>query len=135
MTTYTQFNTALAALSPTGVVRAYTAPPASLNTADLPAAWVSLPSGTEPPLTFQHIGGWHEMRLNYYVAIEPVPQNTQLANYAAALEMMDAVSDAINAASPLTICEGPVTYTVRVGIVPVAGVDFWAVIAEVSGSG
>lgn len=133
MTTYTQFNTNLAALSPTGVTKKFAYPPAALNTADLPAAWTQLPEGNEPMMTFGSYGGWVELKAQYIVAIEPAEQNTQAANYAAALTMMDAVTTALRAATGL--CAGPVEWRIRQAIVNVAGVDYWSVVVEVTGNG
>jgi len=131
ITSYSTFTTALAGLSVTGVTRKYTYPPESLGTADLPAMYVGLPSGDEPMLTFQTKGGWPEMTCDLVVAVEPVAQNTQSANYDDMITIMDNLSTALRAAS---IGRGPLTWTITGNVqVAVAGATYWAVIATVTG--
>jgi len=131
ITSYATFTTALAELSVTGVTRAFTHPPESLGTADLPALWPGLPSGNEPMLTFQTKGGWPEMTCDLVVAVEPVPQNIQSANYDDMITIIDNLSTALRAAS---IGRGPLTWTIAGNAqVTVAGTIYWAVIATVTG--
>jgi len=131
ITSYATFTTDLAALSVTGVTRKYTHPPTSLNTGDLPAMWPGLPSGDEPMLTFQTKGGWPEMTCDLVVAVEPVAQNTQSANYSDMITILDNLSTALRAS---TIGRGPMTWMITGNVqVAVAGTTYWAVIATVTG--
>jgi hypothetical protein len=131
ITTYSSFTTALAALSVTGVERRYTYPPTALSTADLPAQWPGLPSGNEPMLTFQTNGGWPEMTCDLIIAVEPVGQNTQSANYNSMITAIDNLSTALRGAS---IGRGPLTWNITGNVqIAVAGTTYWAVIATVTG--
>lgn len=128
-TTYAAFVAALAALSPSGVTRKFSNPPASLGTADLPALWPQLPSGNEPAFTFEGGGGWPVLSCGLVIAVEPVNQNTQPANYAAMVTMMDSLSTALRAAD---IGRSQITWSIAGNAqVDVAGTTYWAVIATV----
>ena len=131
ITSYSTFTTALARLTVTGVERYYTHPPTSLSTADLPAMWPGLPSGDEPMLTFKTKGGWPEMTCELTIAVEPVAQDRQSANYTNMITAMDNLSTALRAA---TFGRGPITWTITGNAqVSVAGTTYWAVIATVTG--
>lgn len=133
MTTLTQFVSGLASLPVAGVVRQYTAPPASLSTSDLPASWTQLPSGERGVASYRPSEfNWRAYRAQLIVATQPFAQDTQEANYADVLAMVDAVMDALQNAD---ICAGPLQWSVHVGVVTVAGVQYWAVIADVEGNG
>lgn len=131
ITSYAAFTTALAALSITGVKRKFTAPPASVDTADLPAIWPGLPSAIEPQMTFATPGGWPAMKCDLVVALEPVVQNTQSANYAATVAMLDTLSGVLR--TPANhIGRGPMTWTITANVqINVSGNLYWAVIATV----
>lgn len=132
------FITSLAtSLTVAGVIRKYTNPPGSLATADLPA---SFPKGfrrRQKPMTFQTHGGFPVLELDYFIACEPVGQSTQTANYTLIQTMADALDAALVAALPLAIGRGPVTWEISGGnqIVTVGGVDYWAVMATITGNG
>lgn len=131
ITTYTTFAAALAALSVTGVTRKLTAPPTSIATADLPAMWPGLPRGEEPSMTFKTAGGWPTLICDLIVAIEPVGQNTQGANYTATLAIMDALSTALRASS---IGRASLTWTINANVqVIVSDTTYWAVVCTVTG--
>lgn len=134
MTTFAAFVTALKDLNVTGVATKLTEPPLSLNGAALPAQWVQLPQLSNEPMTFEAMRGWPVLRAQFIVAVEPVGQGTQPANWSQAINMVDYV-DAALGVSPSPFCKGRATYAVRPGKVNVAGVDYWAVIADVIGHG
>jgi len=134
MTTYANFVSNLGDLSITGVTRAYDEPPTSLSTADLPALWVQFPVGEEGPLTFQAHGGWPTLRAQLVIAYEAVGQSTQAANFSGTVAMMDNIAKALHPAIG-TVVKGKLTWTIRQGIVTVAGQDYWAVITDVEGHG
>lgn len=133
MTTLAVFVTALGAMPVTGVKRYYSEPPASLSDADLPAQWVQLPQSAEAPLTFQANGGWPRLTAQLVIAYQPVAQNTQAANWSGTLAILDAMATALHAATG--IGRGGLSWTVRPGIATVAGVEYWAAIADVIGNG
>ncbi len=132
MTTYAQFVAGVAALGISGVARQFSHPPEALNTDDLPAQWVQLPRGQEHALTFKANGGWPRLRVDLVVAIRPVAQATSAENFTAVLTMMDAVSSALRGAD---VCRGVLEWSIRQDVVEVAGVAYWAVVAEVEGGG
>jgi hypothetical protein len=132
-TGYASFTAAIAVLSPTGVVRKYTSPPASLS--DFPCSWVQLAEGDETPLTFDGGGGWPVLRAQYVVAIVPVSQGTMQQNWNDTISMMDAVSVALRAAPPGSIGKQKVSWRIRAGSVRVGDADYWAVIADIVGNG
>ena len=133
MTTITNFVTALGDVTITGVTSKLNEPPRSLATADLPAQWVQIPRLEREPATFESQGKlWDTHRAQLIVAFEPVGQNTQAANWSGVLTLMDSVWTAIAAAS---IVQGRLQYTIAQGIVTVAEVAYWAVIAEVEAHG
>jgi len=134
MTTYADFVTNLGDLAVSGVTTLLDEPPLSLNTADLPAQWVQLPEGDEGPLTVRTHGGWPVFRAQLIVALEPIAQETQSVNFAAAVDMMDNLSAALRPAIK-TVCKGRMAWTVRVDVVEVAGHSYWATIADVEGFG
>lgn len=136
MTTYTAFVTALAAMTVTGVTRKYTAPPASLGTADLPASFPMLASGNEVQLVFGNGnvgGGQSNLICDLVFAIEPVGQGTQIQNFTAALTLIDAIVTASKALTRPTA--GPCAFNLKIGIVAVAGNDYWAIIESWTGVG
>lgn len=136
ITTYASFVAAIAVLDVSGVERQYTHPPLALNTADLPASWVQLPSGKEDRLTLVYEGGWPTFLVQFVVALEAVAQDRQSANFTTAVAMMDTISDALRALGPIEICRGGlVTWTMKVAITTVAGIDFWAVVVDIEGRG
>lgn len=137
ITTFKGFVTALGDLAITGINSTHrlNEPPKALNTAGLPCQWVQLPESSEGALTFQTHGGWPEFRAQLLVAYEPVLQNTQAANWDDTLDQLDNVLAAVRAAAPNSLGRGPVTWTIRPGVVTVAGIDYWAVIADVVGHG
>ncbi len=131
-TTYAAFIDALEALAITGVTKTFQGPPASLDTADLPARWVQLPKGSDKLLTYQTSGGWPTLTADLVVALSPNAQDTQAGNFAAQVAMLDAVNAALRGAN---ITKSGLTWEIRAGGVKVAGVDYWAVIATVTGKG
>lgn len=130
MTTNAQWMAAIQAMSVSGVTRRFTYPPTSLNTADLPASWPQ-PFDVSRQGMVSTCDDLNRRRgCTYYVAIEPVPQNTQTANYEAMITMVDSLETAISA---LTVMEY-VDFQIRTAIVTVAGIDYWALEVVMSGS-
>jgi len=130
MTTNAAWLAAIQALAVTGVNKRFTFPPTSLNTAELPASWPQ-PFGVDKNSIIISCDDLNKSRTcTYYVAIEPVPQNTQTANYEAMITMVDNMETAFDAMSVMEY----VMYTIRSIIVTVAGIDYWALEATLTGS-
>jgi hypothetical protein len=132
MTTFTDFVANLGDLDISGVSYLLDEPPTQLN--DLPAQWVNFPSEVEGPLTFQTQGGWPTFTAQLIVAIEAVGQNTQAANFADSVTMVDNVRSALSAAIK-TVVKGKLEWTMRIGEVLVGEISYWAVICDVTGHG
>lgn len=128
----TDFVTALAAVSVTGVTRDYTYSPASLNGADLPAKFVMPPaSGYEAISTCSTEDD--TITASLVVAVEAVAQDTQSANYTALLAMADNLNEALK--SGRGTLGGLVTWTItsqNAEPVIVAGQAYWGVTATVT---
>lgn len=134
MTTYADFVTDLGDLSITGVKRLYDEPPLSLNTADLPSQWVQFPEGEENALTLGTHGGWPTFTAQLIIAYEAVAQSTQPSNWSGTVVLMDTVAAVLRNAVG-TVAKGKLTWIINPVIVNVAGKDYWAVSAEVTGRG
>ena len=133
MTTVTAFVTALGDLAVTGVTKKLDEPPRALKTADLPAQWVQVPVIERMPATFQSQGKlWDTLRAQLVIAFEPVGQSTQAANWSGVLTLMDNLHTALAVSS---LVQGRIQYTISQGIVTVAEINYWAVIAEVEAHG
>jgi len=131
ITTFKTFTTYLAQLPVAGVKRLYENPPASLASADLPAKWTGLPRSTEPAMTFTSAGGWPALFCEIIIAIEPVGQSTQSANYEATIEMLDNLSEALRGAS---VGRAKITWEMNANVqVQVADQAYWAVMAVIEG--
>ena len=135
ITTYATFLSGLGDISVTGVNRALDHPPASLNTADCPVMWVDVPEGEEGPLTHSGEGGWPTLRGEIVIAIEAVGQATQVENWDALVAMFDYLSTALRGVTRGTLCQSHLTWDISKQIRPVAGTEFWAVVATVEGNG
>ncbi len=130
MTTYTGYVGALADMVVTGVRRRYAWPPAAINSSDLPAQWPQLPSGDEQLLMHgTDNGGDLTLSCQLVVALAPVAQNTQEANFTDTVTMLDNLTIALRALADAAF--GPLTWTIQMGSVSVAGHDYWAVLATV----
>lgn len=134
MTTFAAWLADLATLATVGVTRKYTSgPPESLSTADLPAQWIELPHGENRPAYAGAEGGDRTMMADLVIALEPVAQNKQNVNFAAAVTMLDAVNTIFTAHTSLLM--GPMTWRSRVVSIGVANVNYWAVVTEIEGLG
>lgn len=120
--------TALASLEVAGVQRRTPHPPASLNAADLPALWVQLPSSESGPPVVCTGERWPTLRVDVVAAVVPVAQSTAAESFAATLAMMDALAEALAAA---TIGPARLTWSIRQDVVAVAETVYWAAVATV----
>ena len=128
--TYTQFVEMLAALEVTGVQRRFSAPPAQLSTADLPAQWPRLPDGDSNIATFGGDMGLDSLRCEVAWAIEAVGQNTQPANYARCLQLIDGVQAALAGMVGNVVDR----WTLRLSADLVGQSAYWLLVASVEGS-
>ena len=136
MTTYRAWIDFLETLAPTGVVKFFTAgPPASLNTADLPAQWLELPHGENRPACAGAEGGDRTLYADHIVAFEPVAQNTQAVNFDACVTMLDSVDSALAGVVSTSPLLGPMTWRSRLAIVTVANVAYWSIVTSIEGLG
>ena len=133
-TTYVNFLTNLGNLTVTSVKRAFDEPPQSLNTADLPALWVELPTGEEGPHTMQAHGGYPTYRANLVVAVEAAGQSRQPERWSDCATMMDNVATALRGAVK-TVVRGQLNWSIALETIPVAETDYWSIVATVEGYG
>ena len=127
------FVDALEAITVSNVKRAYTkGPPAKLEDADLPSQWVQFPSVSDEPFYYGVLGGWPTLRCQFVIAYEAVAQSTQGRNFDKTVDMIDSLDTAIRATTPTSSLSG-LSWTVRQTVVTVAGVTYWAMVAEIEG--
>ena len=134
-TTMTAYVNALEALSITGVTKTYQGPPRKLETADLPAAWVQLPTGEEGALTFGTHGGWPTLTAELVIAYEPVAQNMQEPNFQNTITQLDNLNTALRAVEPTGLGKSHIEWTIRQDMVIVNNEPYWAVVATITGRG
>ena len=133
MTTFTAFVTALGSVDVTGVRRKYTYLPPSL--VDLPCQWPQIPASDEALITFEGAGGWPALRAELVIALEATAQSTQQDNFEDTLTMMDNLTTALRGVAAGTLAKSKPVFAIRMAVVTVAGVDYWAAIATVSANG
>lgn len=135
-TTYRQFVDAFEALVIDGVTKQFEqGRPDSLNHSDLPAQWVQFPRGTEGfPTVFSGMGGWPTMVLDLVIAVEAVGQNTGMENFDNAVDMMDNITSALQS-KDCGVPKSKITWSIILTVRAVAGVNYWAVVTTVTGSG
>ena len=131
MTTYAEFINGLRDLVVAGVTNLQE-PPASISSEDLPAKWVQLPSGKEPSMTFGYNGGWTTFKADVVVAVIPSAQGTPNQNWVAAVAMLDTLTTALRGAD---VCESELTWSIQQTGVSVGDATYWAIVANVEGSG
>ncbi len=130
MTTNAAWLAAIQAMTVTGVTRRYTYPPTSLATSDLPASWPNAFDIGRVSNVSTCVDLNKTRTCTYQIAIEPPPQNTQSANYEAAIALLDNLETALDA---LTIMEY-VDYQIALSIITVGGQDYWGLEATLTGS-
>lgn len=134
-TTYADFWAALAGLTITDVVRTYDHPPQSVNEADMPVQFVDfaeLPE--EMHISFDGGGGWPTYRGRLVVLIGPVVQDSNNANYAACIAMLDNVADALRD-NTCAFAKSAAIWEMRIKVEAISGINYWAVEAFVEASG
>jgi len=129
----------LAATVIPGVVRDYGMdPPASLNTADMPAKFLRLPVEGRSRFTLAIDGadrhGSGLMTCEVVVAIEPVVQDLPEPNFTRTVAMVDDMTKALVKADVALSWPEAVTVQVRADVI-VAGTAYWAVVASIRARG
>lgn len=133
MATNAAFLAAIQGLTITGVTRHYDEPPRSLHTADLPAAFPLMPSGALGEKSLSCYDTNKTRSIGFVVAIEPTGQDTQAANYgklAAVMDNMETAFDGLEKSQGGTLANF-IEYEMAAEIFPVAGNDYWAIVATV----
>lgn len=132
--TYAAFIDNVAGLSITGVTRQYTAPPQQLSTADLPASYPRLPIADNQSITLTHARGLLSATVELVVVMEPYRQGSNVSNFEACVDMIDAIETALTAAA---ISQKQVDRWNIVQNVEEYGIDrpFWQLVVRVEGSG
>lgn len=139
MTTFRSFVDALEALTITGVTKTFTkGPPKSLNAASLPAHWVQLPRGEEGATVFGEFrGAFPTFIADVVIAVNAVglgegPYN----NFDDTVDMMDNLAAALGGVLACdVITKSKHSWVIRQTVVIVAGNEYWAVVATVTGNG
>ena len=112
-------------------------PPPSLSTADLPAKFLHIPITTRQRFAFcvQGAGshGQAEMTIEVIVAFMPVVQGMPEDNFTKTVELVDYITKAYTKAEH--VGSNWPTVSVRVQEWLVAGISYWAAVAEVSVAG
>ena len=132
ITTYATLVSDLGTLAVSGVTRKYGKPPSKLNTADLPASWVQLPTGEEGAMTYQTAGGWPMLQAELVIAVAPTGGSLTGANFDSMVTMLDNLSTALRG---LRTGKAQNTWRIDTVIVTVAGIDYWGIVARVTARG
>lgn len=130
--TYTAYVNGVAGITIDGVTRQYTSPPATINTADLPASYPRLPGGDNETATLTYGRGLHSAVVELCVVLEPVRQSSNSVNYTAALTMLDAIKTALTSNASTY---GIDRWGIQIEIDRIGDVDYWQIVARVEGSG
>ena len=129
--TYTEYTAMLAGLDVAGVTKRYTSPPTQLSTAQLPAQSPRLPSGETQVATMSGAAGLPAFTCDLVVAVEAWQQNTQPANYAKALTVIDAMQTALTTEALENVVD---SWQMRVDVEQIGDTAYWAIVATVTGS-
>mgnify|MGYP000908911100 len=129
--TYTEYVATLAGLTVTGVVKAYSAPPTQLSTAQLPAQWARLPQGETTVASMGGQMGLPSFTCDLVIAVEAMGQNTQPANYARALAIIDALQTTLADEALSGVVD---SWQMRLDGEQIGDTAYWVIVATVTGS-
>jgi hypothetical protein len=124
------FIAAAQGLTISGVTRHYDEPPQSVNKSDLPAAYVTLPSGGRGEPTSVCYDSSKTRSIGLVVLVEAMGQGTNPQNYGKLAALMDAMETAIDGADFGTVW---LEYEMAVGQVAVGENAYWAITADING--
>jgi hypothetical protein len=130
--TYAEYTAMLSGLTVSGVAKRFTAAPAQLSTANLPAQWPRLPQGNTEVSSLDGGAGLTTFVCDLVVAVEAVGQSTQPANWTKALQLIDAMQTAIvaEAAGNHVIDK----WALRLAQDQIGDTVYWLIVATVTGS-
>ena len=129
--TYTEYAAMLSGLDVTGVVKAYTAPPTQLSTAQLPAMWPRLPSGETTIATMTGAAGLPSLACDLVIAVNAYGQGMQPVNYAAALTIIDALQTTLTTEALDNVVD---SWQMRLDAEQIGDTAYWVIVATVTGS-
>lgn len=134
MATNAEFVTALQGMTVTGVQRHYDEPPAQVTTADLPAAFPTMPEGEKGEYITSCVALTKVRRMSYVILMEATGQSTQAVKYGDLAAVMDNLETALqNLERPTGTLSNFVDYVITTtGNYPVGDQDYWAIVAEVT---
>lgn len=134
--TYTAFSNGIADLTVTGVKRKQRYIPDLLGVADIPFQFVRLPESSEGPLTADGEGGWPNRTVELVIVASPVGQSRQPTNHALVLTLIDALTTTLRAvAATNTISQSKLSWEIRGEIDIIGEVEYWMIIARITGNG
>jgi len=111
-------------------------PPASLNTADLPAKFLRIPRTTRERFAFCVQGanshGEADMTVEVIIAFMPVVQGMPEDNFTKTCTLVDHITKTFTKADVGSTWP---TVSVRVANMEVAGISYWVAVAEISAGG
>lgn len=129
--TYSSFLSALSSLVVTGVVKRFSEPPAQLNSAQLPAQYVALPDSSTNVATLAGSIDTLTVTVELRIAVEPLAQNTQSANWTKAVGLIDALQTALaGSVDTLALDE----WRIGVQVAAIGDAAYWVIVAQVTGS-
>ena len=134
MATNAAFVTALQGMTVTGVTRHYDEPPASVTTADLPAAFPAMPTGEKGEYLTSCVALTKVRTMQYIILMEATGQSTQAVKYGALAAQMDNLETALEALEkPTGTLSNFVEYTITTtGDFLLGEHAYWAIVADVT---
>jgi len=115
----------------TGVPRYYDNPPDSLNTADLPAAFPFLFTGTNGDFMYSCTALNEAYTMTYDIITEPVAQSNIGPNYQLVVDIADAAMTAIRAMTVMNF----ITFDMSIITITIGGIAYWGLRTAVTGQG
>lgn len=131
-TTYAAFVSGLAGLTISGVTRKYTEPPGTVGDADMPISYPRITSQNNETLTIGQVGGLDRGTADLVVVVERYEVNSNAANFAATVAMVDAINTAMKAAIDTL---GIDRWEIRPEDVTIGTSQCWALVVTVEASG
>lgn len=131
-TTYAAFISGLAGLSISGVTRAYSAPPDVVGDADMPISYPRIRSMNNETVSIGETGGLDQGTADLVIVIEREEVNTDAANFATTVTMIDSINTAMKAAIPTL---GIDRWEIREEDVTINNTPCWALVVTVEASG
>ncbi|KKN74777.1 hypothetical protein LCGC14_0386700 [marine sediment metagenome] len=130
-TTYAAFVPTLMDISVSGVTTKLDEPPTQLS-GGLPLMYPRLPTGHGEIVAFDVSSGLLEATCELVIVIEPVLQNLQAVNFAAALSLMDALDTGLRAGADGV---GIDSWEMRIVEETIGDTAYWLLITAVEASG